>query len=334
MEITNYDRFNELETPALVLNSDGSVAYRNKVAEVLARYFRRVSDMAEVFPDAPDALKNCIFQGQTAIVTVQLGRECRSPALLIPDGCRNTQRAILFCSPFFKEESAAEPDRGPEKNIHTNSRVKRPEGGEYRSLSSLFLRPFILAVSRSFQASGNAGKNFRMEDVGLFLNRFAERFLSPRGFQVCARCTSDCLNFPVENYTALMSAFAASLVLLAEDCADGKIDIFISCQYERANVLFSMVSRFKDTPMEFGKYPGTRASELRILMACLENLGWSGRISGREGHLELELAGQTRFPAHFFRNSDADRELGRVRAVEELLELLDPEHSKKEDTVR
>ena len=32
MEITNYDRFNELETPALVLNSDGSVAYRNKVA--------------------------------------------------------------------------------------------------------------------------------------------------------------------------------------------------------------------------------------------------------------------------------------------------------------
>ena len=149
MEITNYDRFNELETPALVLNSDGSVAYRNKVAEVLARYIRRVSDMAEVFPDAPDALKNCIFQGQTAIVTVQLGRECRSPALLIPDGCRNTQRAILFCSPFFKEESAAEPDRGPEKNIHTNSRVKRPEGGEYRSLSSLFLRPFILAVSRS-----------------------------------------------------------------------------------------------------------------------------------------------------------------------------------------
>ena len=132
MEITNYDRFNELETPALVLNSDGSVAYRNKVAEVLARYIRRVSDMAEVFPDAPDALKNCIFQGQTAIVTVQLGRECRSPALLIPDGCRNTQRAILFCSPFFKEESAAEPDRGPEKNIHTNSRVKRPEGGEYR----------------------------------------------------------------------------------------------------------------------------------------------------------------------------------------------------------
>ena len=131
-----------------------------------------------------------------------------------------------------------------------------------------------------------------------------------------------------------MSAFAASLVLLAEDCADGMIDIFISCQYERANVLFSMVSRFKDTPMEFGKYPGIRASELRILMACLENLGWSGRISGREGHLELELAGQTRFPAHFFRNSDADRELGRVRAVEELLELLDPEHSKKEDTVR
>ena len=127
MEITNYDRFNELETPALVLNSDGSVAYRNKVAEVLARYIRRVSDMAEVFPDAPDALKNCIFQGQTAIVTVQLGRECRSPALLIPDGCRNTQRAILFCSPFFKEESAAEPDRGPEKNVHTNSRVKRPE---------------------------------------------------------------------------------------------------------------------------------------------------------------------------------------------------------------
>ena len=131
-----------------------------------------------------------------------------------------------------------------------------------------------------------------------------------------------------------MSAFAASLVLLAEDCADGKIDIFISCQYERANVLFSMISRSKDTPMEFGKYPGTRASELRILMACLENLGWSGRISGREGHLELELAGQTRFPAHFFRNSDSDRELGRVREVEELLELLDPEHSEKEDTVR
>ena len=103
MEITNYDRFNELETPALVLNSDGSVAYRNKVAEVLARYIRRVSDMAEIFPNAPDALKNCIFQGQTAIVTVQLGRECRSPALLIPDGCRNTQRAILFCSPFFNE---------------------------------------------------------------------------------------------------------------------------------------------------------------------------------------------------------------------------------------
>lgn len=170
--------------------------------------------------------------------------------------------------------------------------------------------------------------------MSVFFSTGLPKGFFPQGFQVCARCTSDCLNFPVENYTALMSAFAASLVLLAEDCADGKIDIFISCQYERANVLFSMVSRFKDTPMEFGKYPGTRASELRILMACLENLGWSGRISGREGHLELELAGQTRFPAHFFRNSDADRELGRVRAVEELLELLDPEHSKKEDTVR
>lgn len=315
-----YDHFNSFDAPVAVLSREGRIIYRNRAALSLSRKFALNGNFLNCFSNGENRALVCIERGKPLIAEINLGGGNKHTALLLPDRSPEGTAAMLVLAPLLEGDLCYEPSAAAfSSQPLMPGTAAIPNGKVLSDLGLVLINSYASALSSVVPLSR---EHFTMGHACMFLNRLYGKIFGYRSYDAQAKCTAECVDMPVENFARLFPVLSCLSVILTVNAEDLCLNVILSCQSERPVISFyfspGRAYALGDIKELSELLPG-RKIELSVLSAVLDRLGWEIFASVQEKKVCVEIRGCMRFPAHFFKSPDEQRD---HRAAEEIGRFL------------
>lgn len=290
-----YEHFAMLDVPVAVVSGKGKILFRNQAALKVSSCFRLGGNIGK-YLEKPGLLMQCIKR-KTAVKTGLCLPKGKLTVAILPDF--QTEEPVLFFIIYENEQ----PSEGAcfRASPSVFGKHDRPLW-EDPSTAFLEMRAFSAAV---FPQGKYSTLPFTAKYMCMYLNRFSAYLLNNHHMNIDARCTADCMDFPIDDFSDLMAALSSLCFVLLETAKDKKLDVRIYCERERMHIQFSFGTSFSSEKLT-GILEKKHFRELHILSCVLSKLGWYGGITVRDRKAELLLECARTVPAGFFRQTQPD----------------------------
>lgn len=316
-DFLRYDHFNKLDSPIVVIDSQGDVIYRNQSALNLSRKFRMGAHLRGCFDEA-SVLMLSGNSRRISLARLQLSEEEIHNILLLPDRSPEGRRLILVMAPHLEGDFCYLPCSSSFEDKSTVDRTATlPKPSELAVLGDVLINAY--GQLPLFLAGGEVTpQNCTARSICLFLNRLFARIFAYRAPSAVAKCTRDCADMPMPHFRPLLASLTCLSVLLAVNAERRALSVTIFCEDERPCIRFSFACKEQKIEHFSDLFPG-RTAELNIIEAMLQCLSYSMNISFYKGDLLLILRSGKRYPSSCFKEPSEEEALLEAALVEEAL---------------
>ena len=235
--------------PAALLSLDLHILSRNDSALALSRKFRIGSNFSTCLDPTDSArLRDLYFEGEVCRLLLYLPESEPLSALFIPTEREKEPCFLLICFPehLLRDLPLCLSDAFRQSFTKNDASLKDSEtAAEF--FTKTFRHSFVLGLSAE-----DRPEKFLICHACAYLNRFSDRSLFEKGFEIEALCTKDSFDLPLYNFpriTALLAGICLFCLLCSEN---GRVRALFYTVNRRAAVQLTFL------PDQSGKLPKDR----------------------------------------------------------------------------
>lgn len=270
--------------PMAAIDGDGQIVFRNRAALDVSGIFRMKNNIRGRL--RAGVIDECVKERKAMEEWISVSEKEVRSVLLLP--CREEEVTIFLMIGEKCEEMPAECIRDEE-------------------ISAEEVRAFANAVFPSTQFETLP---FTVKYLCLYLNRFSAYHLEKEGRSVTAKCTADCIDFPVARFAEITACLSCISLLLLKTSEDRHLDCLVYCEHHRIHIEVKRNHTYELHP--------DAARQLAALYAVCKQSGWDVSEERHGAEARTVFSAIAECPARQFRNDDL-AEKAIICAVEKLI---------------